>query len=373
MQVMTPQVAPDMTGKTLPAVKSVADALNVVAKGETAEGAAEGVKPGFDNTLATLMTTLNSDTGRQKIGEKITEAVEQQQAETPEGTDDSAAMAILESLLTASQHPVKSLPVKGNSEKPEHKVNTVMLQSREASVQSASAQGQAQVQTQPLLQGQTQQGNSQANTTVQETHGTSVKLVATRPVAATTQEMAQINASQSVPMSAESTSVASAQEIAAQPTTAGDKNARFTLPDVKLSDENSRWSEQLHSALGDRLQVQMKDKIQHATIRLDPPNMGKIDISMQLENGRMQVHINASHGDVYRALQQVSHDLRQTLVEQNFVQVNVQVSSQHPGQQQGNRQQASADQNDTVFANAELPEDDTYSSHQDDESVLLTV
>lgn len=368
MQVMNAQAAPDMTSQAQPAVKGVADALNIVAQGETADGATEGTKPGFDNTLATLMTALNGDTGRQKIGEKATETVEQHQAETPEGTDDSAAMALLESLLTASQHPVKSLPVKGNSEKPEHSVDAAMLQSREAGAQNASAQ----VQAQPLLQGQAQQQNSQA-TTRQETHGTSVKLVATRPVAATTQEMAQMNAAQTVPMSAESTSTASAQAMAAQPTTGADKTARFTLPDVKLSDENSRWSEQLHSALGDRLQVQMKDKIQHATIRLDPPNMGKIDISMQLDNGRMQVHINASHGDVYRALQQVSHDLRQTLVEQNFVQVNVQVSSQHPGQQQDNRQQAFADQNEVVFANAERAEDENYSSHQDDESVLLTV
>ncbi|WP_331397917.1 flagellar hook-length control protein FliK [Enterobacter quasihormaechei] len=142
---------------------------------------------------------------------------------------------------------------------------------------------------------------------------------------------------------------------------------------LKMDPEPSRWSEQLQSALGERLQVQVKQQIQHATIRLDPPDMGKIDIAMQIDSGRVQVQINASHAEVYRALQQTSNELRQSLTEQNFVQVNVQVSSQSGGQQQG-RGHSFNGQQDTIMAGAEIA---AHSSAGDDarrdNSVLLTV
>ncbi|BBQ81596.1 MULTISPECIES: flagellar hook-length control protein FliK [Enterobacteriaceae] len=142
---------------------------------------------------------------------------------------------------------------------------------------------------------------------------------------------------------------------------------------LKMDPEPSRWSEQLQSALGERLQVQVKQQIQHATIRLDPPDMGKIDISMQVDNGRVQVQINASHADVYRALQQTSNDLRQSLTEQNFVQVNVQVSSQSGGQQQG-RGHSFTEQRDAIQAGAELTADAlTAQDSRSDDSVLMTV
>lgn len=153
-----------------------------------------------------------------------------------------------------------------------------------------------------------------------------------------------------------------------------DKVAAAPLPSqaLKLEGGENRWAQQLHSALGERLQVQVKNQIQHATIRLDPPDMGKIDISMQIENGRMQVHINASQGEVYRALQQVSNDLRQSLTEQNFVQVNVQISSQS-GQQHDGKEQAFYEAQQSVLAGAEIDSEAHQADRREDESVLLTV
>lgn len=139
---------------------------------------------------------------------------------------------------------------------------------------------------------------------------------------------------------------------------------------LKLDAEESRWAQQLQSALGERLQVQVKDQIQHATIRLDPPDMGKIDISLHIENGRMQVTINASQGEVYRALQQVSNDLRQSLTEQNFMQVNVQVSAQG-GQREGHQRPAQHELTQDVQAAAAI--ETQASARREDDSVLLTV
>jgi Flagellar hook-length control protein len=146
------------------------------------------------------------------------------------------------------------------------------------------------------------------------------------------------------------------------------------LSTLKLDVEDSRWSQQLQRVLGERLQVQVKNQIQHATIRLDPPEMGKIDISLQIESGRVQVQINASHAEVYRALQQTSNDLRQSLTEQNMVQVNVQVSSQSGGQQQG-KGSSFAEQQNVIHSATEIAagESATDTTRREDDSVLLTV
>ncbi|BFI52415.1 flagellar hook-length control protein FliK [Yersinia pseudotuberculosis] len=103
---------------------------------------------------------------------------------------------------------------------------------------------------------------------------------------------------------------------------------------LTLANNRQEWPQQLRMALGERLQVQADSRVQHATIRLDPPDMGKIDISIHFEGGKLQVNINANQGEVYRALQQSSAELRQTLIGQNSAEVNVQVSANSQQQQQ---------------------------------------
>ncbi|WP_445611405.1 flagellar hook-length control protein FliK [Hafnia alvei] len=152
------------------------------------------------------------------------------------------------------------------------------------------------------------------------------------------------------------------------------QNFNATTAPLKLESSEERWPQQLQNSLGERLQVQVKNQVQHATIRLDPPDMGKIDISIQFESGRLQVHINASQGEVYRALQQVSNELRQSLTDQNFVQVNVQVSSQNSQQQSGHGHQGEAQQ-PFILSGTPLDSEATESSKKtrEDESVLMTI
>ncbi|MEH0888075.1 flagellar hook-length control protein FliK [Enterobacter sp. UNJFSC 003] len=145
------------------------------------------------------------------------------------------------------------------------------------------------------------------------------------------------------------------------------------LPPVKMDADEAKWAQQLHSALNDRLQLQVRNQVQHATIRLDPPEMGKVDISLQIENGRMQVHISASNGETYRALQQISAELRQSLTEQNTVQVNVHVSSQSGQSHQGRGQQHTSAPQESPVAGAVIVEDDARAAVNKDDSVLLTV
>nr|WP_249192697.1 flagellar hook-length control protein FliK [Yersinia sp. Marseille-Q3913] len=136
-----------------------------------------------------------------------------------------------------------------------------------------------------------------------------------------------------------------------------------------LANNQKEWPQQLRTALGERLQLQVESKVQHATIRLDPPDMGKIDISLHMEGGKLQVHINASQGDVYRALQQSSAELRQTLMGQNTTAVEVQISAN--SQQQQRQQQQSQQQQADILAAQHI--DTQIEMSTDDGTLLITV
>lgn len=374
MQMTKAMASPETSTPGSPkAEQNIAAQPAVAGVSETPDTAAEEGKKGttgdFDVALSTLMATLNNKVGEKKITDTETEpAVE---TEEPKA-DESEAVAILESLIAASQHSVTAMPLNGSQQNTGQNANAALLKGVDAASLSAQAvipQAVKPLATKPQVQ--LSANTAPVSTDAKAVTDSSVALVLTQPIANDAQEAAMLQPNANAATDGAITASSQDGNLSAQ--ALGDKNVRFTLPDVKLSGESARWSEQLESALGDRLQMQVKDKIQHATIRLDPPNMGKIDISMHIDNGRMQVNINANHSDVYRALQHVSQELRQGLVEQNFVQVNVQVSSQSPGQQQGQQQNANAEQNDMIQLNAGMSEDESHTSHQDDESILLKV
>lgn len=105
-------------------------------------------------------------------------------------------------------------------------------------------------------------------------------------------------------------------------------------PVLRLRGSEARWGEQLLHALRDSVDVQLQQRVQNATIRLDPPELGSMEIFLSHESGRLGVHISASQVDVARLLQHTSERLRQELVAQNFVEVSVEISSGgQPGQQ----------------------------------------
>lgn len=137
---------------------------------------------------------------------------------------------------------------------------------------------------------------------------------------------------------------------------------------LTLAKSQPEWSQQLRTVLGERLQLQVENKVQHATIRLDPPDMGKIDISVHMEGGKLQVHINASQGDVYRALQQSSAELRQALTGQNSAAVEVQISA---NSQQQQRQQQHQKPHDDILAARHI--ETQVDMGIDDGTLLITV
>ncbi len=99
-------------------------------------------------------------------------------------------------------------------------------------------------------------------------------------------------------------------------------------PLLRLQAPEARWGEQMMQALRENVALQLKQNVQQTTIRLDPAELGRLEIQVTHEAGRVSVQIHASQADVARLLTQTSERLRQELVSQHFVQVDVQVGAE---------------------------------------------
>jgi flagellar hook-length control protein FliK len=104
---------------------------------------------------------------------------------------------------------------------------------------------------------------------------------------------------------------------------------------VKLPGNPEQWQQPLRDALGDRLQLQVQRNSEQATIRLDPPNLGRIDISIRHSAGVLQVNLSASNNEVLRQLNAIGDNVRQDLSQRQYTDVAVTVSATPRGQQQG--------------------------------------
>ncbi|MCM0149683.1 flagellar hook-length control protein FliK [Photobacterium galatheae] len=129
---------------------------------------------------------------------------------------------------------------------------------------------------------------------------------------------------------------------------------------VKLPQgQQSKWGEQMMQVLQDRVQLQASQNLQEARIRLDPPDLGKLDLIVRMDGDRLSVQIHANQSAVRDALVQVSERLRAELQDQNFVHVDVNVGDGRQGQQQEHTEE---DSQPVIFAN----------QHTDDHQITTT-
>jgi flagellar hook-length control protein FliK len=122
---------------------------------------------------------------------------------------------------------------------------------------------------------------------------------------------------------------------------------------VKLAGPPTAWRQTLQEALGQRLNVQNGANMQQATITLEPPQLGRIDIAIRHSAGTLEVNITATNGEVLRQLQTVSDNLRSDLSQRQYTDVAVTVAPApkssatpfgDPQQQQGRGRQPGRDQ-----------------------------
>jgi len=104
-------------------------------------------------------------------------------------------------------------------------------------------------------------------------------------------------------------------------------NSPVVTDTVRLPNgDPSQWRQTLGEALGERIVLQREKGVDQASIRLDPPSMGQIEISIRHEGGILKVSIAATHTEVLNQLRGVGEALRQDLEQKHWGDVSVQVS-----------------------------------------------
>lgn len=139
------------------------------------------------------------------------------------------------------------------------------------------------------------------------------------------------------------------------PTGLGSANQSLPPHLESLTLANPRDQAGLSSGLGDRIQWMVNQKLNTATIRMDPPMLGRLEVHIQVVDDMTNVTINTQHAQTRDLIDSASVKLREYLQENGYQNVNVDVS--HQEQQQASDQSGDKD---------DLPVDETPSVHVSD-------
>lgn len=104
---------------------------------------------------------------------------------------------------------------------------------------------------------------------------------------------------------------------------------------LSLSGPPTAWRQSLQEALGERLNLSVGKNAEQAVIRLEPPMLGRVEISIRHAAGSLEVNITATHSEVLRQLNTVSDNLRSDLAQRQYTDVSVNVSQATPRAQAG--------------------------------------
>ncbi|MBY7919692.1 flagellar hook-length control protein FliK [Vibrio fluvialis] len=256
---------------------------------------------------------------------------------TAQHQDEQDELTALVALLNANQPiPTQAQLVKGFAES--HSVsgiktaNTVAAQTPSANSAAPSATGQS---TAGLL-------NAQSAPSITESQPVATKAAVTLDSALNAALNQVINPASGAASNGQAQTQVNASNAATTVVNAPE------WASVRIDTQAGKWGEQMLQVLHDRVTLQAQQNLQEAKIRLDPPDLGKLDLVVRVEGDRLSVQINANAAATREALMQVSDRLRAELQSQNFVHVDVNVGSDQGGQRQSSSQDDAAAS--TIFA-----------------------
>ncbi|EKO3421635.1 flagellar hook-length control protein FliK [Vibrio fluvialis] len=272
---------------------------------------------------------------------------------TAQHQDEQDELTALVALLNANQPiPTQAQLVKGFAES--HSVsgiktaNTVAAQTPSANSAAPSATGQS---TAGLL-------NAQSAPSITESQPVATKAAVTLDSALNAALNQVINPASGAASNGQAQTQVNASNAATTVVHAPE------WASVRIDTQAGKWGEQMLQVLHDRVTLQAQQNLQEAKIRLDPPDLGKLDLVVRVEGDRLSVQINANAAATREALMQVSDRLRAELQSQNFVHVDVNVGSDQGGQRQSSSQDDAAAS--TIFAardSADEPFTSSLSEH----------
>lgn len=272
---------------------------------------------------------------------------------TTQHQDEQDELTALVALLNANQPiPTQAQLVKGFAES--HSVSGVNT-ANTAAAQNPSANSAA-----PSATGQSAAGllNAQSAPSITESQPVAAKAAVTLDSALNAALNQVINPASGAASNGQAQTQVNASNAATTVVNAPE------WASVRIDTQAGKWGEQMLQVLHDRVTLQAQQNLQEAKIRLDPPDLGKLDLVVRVEGDRLSVQINANAAATREALMQVSDRLRAELQSQNFVHVDVNVGSDQGGQRQSSSQDDAAAS--TIFAardSADEPFTSSLSEH----------
>lgn len=95
------------------------------------------------------------------------------------------------------------------------------------------------------------------------------------------------------------------------------------------------------NALSDKIHTLIRGELKHAIIRLDPPELGALEVRVHVQNDQTQVQIISQSALVREALEQQAARLRDSLAQQGLTMANLDVSDQSAQHQAGRHGESS--------------------------------
>lgn len=129
------------------------------------------------------------------------------------------------------------------------------------------------------------------------------------------------------------------------PTAPLTRAAEYQWAPARLADSPAQWGQQLVDVLKDKVELQVNQSIKQAHIRLDPPELGRLELTVRVEGDRLNVQLNVTNPAVREALIQSMERLRMSLAPHHAGGVEVNVG-QGGEQERGERWQ----QQDRILA-----------------------
>ncbi|MGL6315319.1 flagellar hook-length control protein FliK [Vibrio sp. WXL103] len=103
---------------------------------------------------------------------------------------------------------------------------------------------------------------------------------------------------------------------------------------IKVDENKQAWGQQMLSVLKDRVQMQMNQDISQARIRLDPPHLGTLELSVKVENHKVHVQLFASDPTLREAISSQAERLRTDLETKQLAGASVDVDVSDQPQEQ---------------------------------------
>ena len=136
---------------------------------------------------------------------------------------------------------------------------------------------------------------------------------------------------------------------------------------MEFGSDGNKWG----AALGSRIVTMVAEGIQEARIQLDPPELGSMELKLQVHQDQTSVQVQVQNNQVRDVLEANAQRLRDALAQQGMTLSGFDVSTQSGSSQQQSGQPGS-DGNDQYGSDGVLTADDE-SSLQEPRGVVSAV